>query len=94
MTFNDLLRLEPALKALLAEAFFHHATASTGFCANAVWYGYPGHQPGLKRRLLELVGWTARCPRLRCSEAYDVAYETIYHALPECNHEGMCPGGW
>jgi hypothetical protein len=29
-------------------------------------------------------------PRLRTSEAYDVAYETIYNALPDCRNCG-CP---
>lgn len=94
MTFNDLLRLEPGLAALLAEAFLYHATASVRFCVNAVWYGYPGHYPGLKQRMCELVGWTSKDPRLRSSAAYDVAYETIYRALPDCDHPGLCSGGW
>lgn len=27
---------------------------------------------------------------LRSSEAYDLAYRTIYHALPDCDHPGLC----
>lgn len=31
---------------------------------------------------------------LRSSAAYDVAYQTIYHALPDCRHDGLCWGSW
>jgi hypothetical protein len=33
------------------------------------------------------VGWGARKPILRSSEAYDVAYDAIYELLPDCRHE-------
>jgi len=28
--------------------------------------------------------------RLKTAMAYDLAYRTIYEALPDCNHDGMC----
>jgi hypothetical protein len=88
-TFDELMALEPRLGVLLREAKAHQQRK--GFCANAVWYGYDG-SGGLKGRLLMLVGWERR-PRhevLNTQEAYDVAYETIYRALPDCNHgEGL-----
>lgn len=59
------------------------------FCANAVWYGYHGHK-GIKSRLVRLVGWEAQKSDsvLHSCVAYDVAYETIYDALPDCKHGG------
>jgi hypothetical protein len=91
-TFDELIALEPHLADLLAEAQNYHATRPRGFCANAVFYGYPGHRPGLKKRLSELVGFASdREGVLGSSEAYDVAYRAIYQALPDCKHkEGEC----
>ncbi len=87
--FDELAALEPRLAALLAEAQGYHATRPRGFCANAVFYGYPGHRPGLKRRLSELVGHVSdREGVLGTSDAYDVAYHTVYQALPDCKHRG------
>lgn len=84
-TWMELRRLEPRLFALLKEA---KATDGSGerFCANAVWYGYPPY-PGIKERVTRLVGWFRDGPEhpvLSTAEAYDVAYERIYDALPEC----------
>jgi hypothetical protein len=63
---------------------------SKTFCANANWYGYSG--PGLKEKLCQLVGWEAKTddPRLKTNEAYDVAYEAIYEALPDCRGRCSC----
>ena len=68
VTFAHLVSLEPRL----AEARSFRRTR--GFCASAVWYGYPGDEPGLKRKLRDLVGWeTDRDDLLASREAYDVA---------------------
>jgi hypothetical protein len=84
-TFAALAELEPRLLELLAEARAHHGSRDPDFCANAFWYGYPGHRPGLKGRLCRLVGCTAeKGGDLRTPAAYDVAYHTIYWALPDC----------
>jgi hypothetical protein len=79
MTFAELASIEPQLATLLKEA--RRVEPSDTFCANAVWYRQ------FKPRLLSLAGWEAENPILRSSEAYDVAYETIYEALPDCRHE-------
>jgi hypothetical protein len=90
-TFDELVALEPRLADLLAEAQDYHAKRPRGFCANAVWYGYPGHRPGLKKRLSELVGFTSgHGGVLGSSAAYDVAYKATYQALPNCKHKGEC----
>jgi hypothetical protein len=90
-TFDELVALEPRLADLLAEAQAYHANRPRGFCANAVWYGYPGRQPGLKRRLSELVGFTSgQEGMLGTSAAYDVAYRAVYQGLANCRHKGEC----
>jgi hypothetical protein len=81
--------LEPRLNDLLAEACALQEDADPNFCANSVWYGYPSHRPGLKRRLRQLVGWqSGQCEALRTEEGYNVEYEAIYGALPDCR--GWC----
>jgi len=77
LTWPQLVELEPALLDL-----YRAAQAVDGrdahFCANRVWYD------SFKPRLLALAGWEARQPALKMQEAYDLAYETIYAALPPC----------
>jgi hypothetical protein len=85
VTFEELARMEPVLRALLKEARAYRRKRGPSFCANGVWYA-PG---GLKQRLSGLVGWGRkwRLPPghlLGTEEAYDVAYDTIYAALPDC----------
>jgi hypothetical protein len=85
LTFKDLVALEPRLQPLLDEARSYHQNTAADFCANAVWYGYFDSR-GLKERMSRLVGYEV--PKsvgiLSTEEAYDVAYDTIYQALPNC----------
>ena len=86
LTWEQLVKLEPELGRLLERA---KATKSRGkhFCANARWYGFGQWRfAGLKPRLLWLVGWQRpdKHPVLSSTEAYDLAYETVYEALPNC----------
>lgn len=37
-----------------------------------------------KPRLFALVDWECSNPAIRTQEAWDLAYETIYEALPPC----------
>jgi hypothetical protein len=47
--------------------------------------------PQLKRRMSRLVGHLAEQPGdLRTCAAYDVAYRTIYQALPDCRGRCAC----
>jgi hypothetical protein len=89
LTFQKLAAMEPGLDRLLAKALAYHNNTPRQFCANAVWYGY-GHQPGLKRQLERLVGWDrpGKHPVLSSPEAYELGYETVYEALPPCDHPG------
>ena len=98
LTFKDLVALEPRLADLLIEAQGHKPTRR--FCANEAWYGYFGFS-GLKGKLVRLVGWGRETPpdgatdaakeeTLKSSQAYSVAYQTVYRALPDCGPECVC----
>jgi len=87
VSFDQLVEIEPALIPLYESALAYHDSVDEFFCANDVWYGTttPG---GLKGWLERLVGWDARNKNLRTEEAYDLAYDVIYDALPNCQKCG------
>ena len=83
-TWAQLVKREPLLGALEA-SIREVRPMGPHYCANARWYGYNEWRGrGMKPRLERLVGWVARCPDLRTSEAYDVAYRHLYKLLPDC----------
>ena len=86
MTFDEMLELEPRLKALQVAIRRVRDEGGTYFCANERWYGYGRTPPVLsfKTRMCKLVGWGAAVPALRSDEAYAVAYEALYGELPDC----------
>lgn len=80
MTWEKMIEIETRLQQLYEKAAGY--TREKGFCANRVWY-----QDGLKNELLNLVGYGAKHIQLSSDECYDIAYQKIYNALPNCNHE-------
>ena len=56
LTWAILVELEPRLEALLVEAQSISKNPKTKRHAAAVWYGW-GKWPGLKPRMVPLVGW-------------------------------------
>jgi hypothetical protein len=87
MTWNILIKREPRLLALYRKASSYKKFVGSGerWCANRVWYR------DFKPELLKLVGYDAENWLLNDSESYDIAYDKIYDALPDCNHDdGMC----
>lgn len=89
--------LEPALIALYIRAAATVDDDPDYFCANDVFFGH--HRPidaSLKRQVSKLVGWYAdpfRHSDLRTQEAYDVVYDRIYNALPDCRNCRCFPSG-
>lgn len=79
LTWAQVSAMEPRLAGLLDTARLVDGSGDH-FCANRVWYGT------FKPALCELVGWGRKQSpyALTTSGAYDVAYETIYAALPDC----------
>src|SRR5215467_6291400 len=89
LTWERLCELEPRLLALHRRAkAIKDDERKPWFCANDVWYGR-GSNEGLKEELRNLVGWRRKGhPILGSSEAYDVAYDTVYDVLPPCRNCG------
>ncbi|MDE3073880.1 MAG: hypothetical protein KGJ86_00500 [Chloroflexota bacterium] len=92
--WGRLVALEPRLQDLYQEARAYRRPQDTPWCGLAFWYGdgpYRGH--GLKARMCALVGFGApksAPPELRTSAAYDVAYQKLLDALPDCPAGGEC----
>jgi hypothetical protein len=78
LTFSDLVKIEPGLGKLLNDA--KHYRLNRGECHITVWYKV------FKPQLLKLVGWFAMnpYPTLKGRLAYDIAYKTVFDALPGC----------
>ena len=77
LTWGILVEHEPRLKVLLADAkSITDNRSNPSFCANAAWYGYGGW-PGLKPRLLFLVGWGRGMPQERGSMSELVNLATL-----------------
>ena len=85
---------EPKLIDLLIEAASAVPDSDGYFCANEFFFRYRNPRNSLKARLTRLVGWEAEGyrPELKTEAAYDVVYERIYEALPNCHH-CACVGG-
>src|SRR5262249_27834475 len=91
LTFENLVAHEPRLADLLEEARSYHKKRPRGFCRYDTWYSWRQPERGLRRRMAQLVGWeTGRDDVLGTSAAYELAYRTIYGALPACKHGGGC----
>jgi hypothetical protein len=91
ITWPGLVRAEPRLGALLAEAQAVEDDGSTpSFCANEVWARQ------FKPRLAKLVGWYAEGEdrMLHTNRAYDLAYARVCNALPACRDCGCTDGEW
>ena len=80
ITFKEISEIEPRILALYKQAKATKDDQSKpSFCANHIWYD-------MKPVIVALVGDQAKDLRLKSSEAYDVAYGTIYKALPDCRN--------
>ena len=80
MTFEDMCTLEPLLALLRDDINRVSSRGKKHFCANKAWVRR------FKPRLIRLVGWYAYKEELRTSEAYELAYRTLYSLLPNCRH--------
>lgn len=92
-TWEQLVAAEPRLGEVMTTARATRRATPFRYCANEAWFGYGPHRgKGIKPLLDHLVGWHAESadPLLGTSAAYDVAYQAIYRALPDCRGCG-CP---
>lgn len=79
LTFDNLIILEPDLLVLFLAAK-RYPRVKGEYCPVNTWYRE------FKPVLIHLVGWCAQSdnPILHSKQAYDLAYETVDHALPRC----------
>jgi len=89
LAFEELTIIEPRLLKLWQRVCREHGGGN--YCCNAAWYSL------IKPQLLPLVGHERPLvggklhdPRLGTSYAFDVAYDALYGAMPDCNHAGLC----
>jgi hypothetical protein len=79
MTWEEMVRIEPRLKALYNEAkAVRDDKRKPSFCANAIWF------ETFKPRLVRLVGCHAEKEPFRGGKAFTLAYRKVYNALPDC----------
>jgi hypothetical protein len=88
LTWELMVEIEPRLNALWLEACTVSSKYKKHFCANSFWYGYGSPEQGFKGRVSKLAGFDAANPKLRGMDAYSIAYEKIYKALPDCRNCG------
>ncbi len=77
LTWSRLIDIEPQLLVLYNAAKAVDGSAEH-FCANRIWYDR------FRNQLYPLVGWECGNPEIATPEAWDLAYSTIYEALPPC----------
>lgn len=91
LTFADLARLDPELRALELEV--RRTPVDAGYCAIDAWYGTPASPGGYRARFIQLVGHFRRKPGddlLRESLAYAVGTDHLFDLLPFCHPECDC----
>ena len=78
LDWEDLVAIEPGLDQLLTEIRRLKDPGGPYFCAEKLWHGC------YKSRLAFLAGFHARNPRLRSMRCYDIGFEVVYGAMPQC----------
>lgn len=84
--FDAIAKIEPLLADMHERISAVKDEGGTSFCANAAWYGE------FKPLLVQLVGFDGSKRELRSKGAYELAYDTLYSALPSCRN-CACMGG-
>jgi hypothetical protein len=84
LTWEELVEMEPRLADLLKRCT-EAGRGLRSFCYEIAWFG-PSGNTGFKAEFKQLVGHFAenRHPRLTTQYAYELGYQTLLSALPEC----------
>lgn len=81
ITWERICRLNPLMRNLYEEAkSIKDDKRKKRFCANVIW------ENQLKPYMVNHVGWNSPIPELRSSLVYNITYEKIYNALPNCRN--------
>ena len=84
ITWEEMVKIEPGLLELYKK-IKAEKVKDNHYCAIAAWYG---GGVGFKSELTKLVGWGAKDERLKNPTAYDLAYDKLFHSLPDCKNCG------
>ena len=87
LTWEALVELEPRLEGLLGRVLAARPIRRRGANYEGIWGRF-------KDPLSDLVGYflpSSRDPRLRSTEAYDVAYKKLYDALHDSGPHSRAP---
>ena len=93
LTWDELVTIEPRLKALLMYSTCVKDPGGDYFCANEIWYNL------LKPQMVKLVGWGREwhpnpimiknaADIMKEGRVYDLVYHKIYDTLPGCRNCG------
>lgn len=85
LSWEVIIAIDPFFYDLLRE--IQGVRAGENFCANRIWFEI--YKPAIVRR----IGWHAPnyAPEiLKTVRAYEIAYEKLYSALPDCQNCGGC----
>ena len=86
--YRQLTRFEPGLVCLWDRTIAIHQSKDPVYCFVETWYGHEG----LKKDVLQFVGWEARAKYLKTRKAYDYVYDLLSDLLPPCR-ECYCGSG-
>lgn len=78
--WREIVEKEPRMDSLLSKAKAVRDEGGNSFCANTVWYR------DFKPMLVKLIGFDSKQESLRTMHHYDIGYEIIYDALPNCRN--------
>lgn len=80
MTWEEIIQIDARVKKLHEKA--KNLDINEDYCADREWF----RDGGFRDQLKELVGFKRQDKpvRLRTAKAYEIAYQKIYHALPDC----------
>jgi hypothetical protein len=84
LSFGRVASMEPAVLELYQQALLVKSDGNDSFCANKTWYEV--FQPKLNK----VIGWDREQGPdvLRSCRAWDVSFNAIYSALPDCRNCG------
>jgi hypothetical protein len=81
ITWKRICQIDPTMLNLYREAkTIKDNKRKKRFCANEIW------ESRFKPFIVNHVGWHSAMPELQSSLAYNIAYQTIYGALPNCRN--------
>jgi hypothetical protein len=84
LSWAEIVAIEPQVELIVAAARSITYDPEAEYSCGPREFHEPG---GFKDQLSEYVGWRACEPRLRTERAYDIVYDKVRRALPDCRNQ-------